>query len=55
MGTVDGPDDLVGRRVALRHRLGSGLLTDAVGELATEAGARLVEEFLGAIEHGFAA
>ena len=38
MGTVDRLDDLVGRRVALRHRLGSGLLTDAVGELAADDG-----------------
>lgn len=29
-------DDLVGRRVALRHRLRSGLLTDAVGELLAD-------------------
>ena len=31
---MDRLDDLVGRRVALRHRLRSGSLTDAVGELA---------------------
>lgn len=34
---MDVPDDLLGRRVALRHRLTGGPLTDAVGELA-EAG-----------------
>jgi len=33
MPGVDRIDDLVGQRVALRHRLPSGLLTDAVGEL----------------------
>jgi ribosomal protein S18 acetylase RimI-like enzyme len=33
---VDHLDDLVGRRVALRHRLPSGLLTDSVGELAAD-------------------
>lgn len=49
MGTVDGPDDLVGRRVALRHRLGSGLLTDAVGELATDGGALVVHTRRGAV------
>ena len=49
MGTVDGPDDLVGRRVALRHRLGSGLLTDAVGELATDDGALVVHTRRGAV------
>jgi N-acetylglutamate synthase len=31
---VDVPDALLGRRVALRHRLPGDLLTDAVGELA---------------------
>ena len=36
MAGVDRLDDLVGRRVALRHRLRSGLLTDAVGELSTD-------------------
>ena len=50
MGTVDGPDDLVGRRVALRHRLGSGLLTDAVGELsAADDGALVVHTRRGAV------
>ena len=49
MRTVDGPDDLVGRRVALRHRLGSGLLTDAVGELATDDGALVVHTRRGAV------
>jgi N-acetylglutamate synthase len=39
---VDRLDDLVGRRVALRHRLGSGLLTDAVGELADDDGVLVV-------------
>jgi len=34
MGGVDVPADLLGRRVALRHRLADGLLTDAVGELS---------------------
>jgi len=46
---VDGPDDLVGRRVALRHRLGSGLLTDAVGELTTDDGALVVHTRRGAV------
>jgi N-acetylglutamate synthase len=36
MADVDLLDDLVGRRVALRHRLRSGLLTDAVGELSAD-------------------
>ena len=49
MGTVDGLDDLVGRRVALRHRLGSGLLTDAVGELAADDGALVVHTRRGAV------
>jgi ribosomal protein S18 acetylase RimI-like enzyme len=41
MGGVDVPADLLGRRVALRHRLADGLLTDAVGELS-DAGADAV-------------
>ena len=41
MTTVDVPDELLGRRVALRHRLAEGPLTDAVGELA-DAGAGAV-------------
>ena len=36
------PDALLGRRVALRHRLSDGRLTDAVGELAAETGEALV-------------
>ncbi len=36
MTAVDRLDDLVGRRVALRHRLRSGLLTDAVGDLTLD-------------------
>ena len=36
-------EDLVGRRVALRHRLGSGLLTDAVGELTVDGAALVVQ------------
>jgi len=39
---VDRLDDLVGHRVALRHRLPSGLLTDAVGELTAHDGALTV-------------
>ncbi|HEX8582632.1 MAG TPA: hypothetical protein VF640_09890, partial [Acidimicrobiales bacterium] len=35
---MDVPDDLLGRRVALRHRLAGGPLTDAVGELADAGG-----------------
>jgi ribosomal protein S18 acetylase RimI-like enzyme len=35
MNDMDVPDALLGRRVALRHRLADDLLTDAVGELAT--------------------
>jgi ribosomal protein S18 acetylase RimI-like enzyme len=46
---VDGLDDLVGRRVALRHRLGSGLLTDAVGELVEDGGALIVHTRRGAV------
>ena len=46
---MDGPDDLVGHRVALRHRLGSGLLTDAVGKLASDDGALVVHTRRGAI------
>ena len=38
MARVDGLDDLVGRRVTVRHRLRSGLLTDAVGELSVDDG-----------------
>jgi ribosomal protein S18 acetylase RimI-like enzyme len=38
MTGVDVPDDLLGRRVALRHRLADGPLTDAVGELADAGG-----------------
>ena len=38
MTGVDVPDDLLGRRVALRHRLPGGPLTDAVGELADAGG-----------------
>jgi len=38
MARVDGLDDLVGRRVTVRHRLRSGLLTDAVGELSVDGG-----------------
>src|SRR4051794_16983633 len=38
MTGVDVPDDLLGRRVALRHRLAGGPLTDAVGELADAGG-----------------
>jgi N-acetylglutamate synthase len=34
MDAMDVPDALLGRRVALRHRLRGDLLTDAVGELA---------------------
>ena len=49
MGAVDRLDDLVGRRVALRHRLGSGLLTDAVGELAADDGALVVHTRRGAV------
>jgi ribosomal protein S18 acetylase RimI-like enzyme len=36
MADVDRVEELVGRRVALRHRLRSGLLTDAVGELSVD-------------------
>jgi ribosomal protein S18 acetylase RimI-like enzyme len=36
MAGVDRLDDLDGRRVALRHRLASGQLTDAVGDLAAD-------------------
>ena len=39
---MDRLDDLVGHRVALRHRLPSGLLTDAVGELTAHDGALTV-------------
>jgi N-acetylglutamate synthase len=39
---VEVADALLGRRVALRHRLSDGLLTDAVGELAAETGEALV-------------
>lgn len=46
---MDRLDDLVGRRVALRHRLGSGLLTDAVGELATDDGALVVHTRRGTV------
>lgn len=46
---MDGLDDLMGRRVALRHRLGSGLLTDAVGELATDDAALVVHTRRGAV------
>jgi N-acetylglutamate synthase len=35
MSGVDVPDALLGRRVALRHRLGDDQLTDAVGELGS--------------------
>jgi ribosomal protein S18 acetylase RimI-like enzyme len=47
MDTVDGPagdfvDGLLGRRVALRHRVHGGRLTDAVGELGTADGALVV-------------
>jgi ribosomal protein S18 acetylase RimI-like enzyme len=42
-GCVDPVDDLVGRRVALRHRLPSGLLTDAVGELSVDDRALVVQ------------
>ncbi len=42
MGGVDVPDALLGRRVALRHRLADGLLTDAVGELADAGGGAVV-------------
>src|SRR4051812_16095017 len=38
MTGVDVLDDLLGRRVALRHRLADGPLTDAVGELADAGG-----------------
>jgi len=38
MARVDRLDDLVGRRVTVRHRLRSGLLTDAVGELSVDGG-----------------
>ena len=46
---MEGLDDLVGRRVALRHRLRSGLLTDAVGELAADGGALVVHTRRGAV------
>jgi N-acetylglutamate synthase len=49
MVTMDRLDDLVGHRVALRHRLGSGLLTDAVGELTTDDGALVVHTRRGAV------
>ena len=39
---MDVPDDLLGRRVALRHRLVDGPLTDAVGELADAGGGAVV-------------
>jgi hypothetical protein len=43
---VQRPDDLLGRRVALRHRIGERdgrpLCTDAVGELAADGGALVV-------------
>lgn len=42
MDGVEVPDDLLGRRVALRHRLGERLLTDAVGELADAGDAVVV-------------
>jgi ribosomal protein S18 acetylase RimI-like enzyme len=42
MGGVDVPDALLGRRVALRHRLADGLLTDAVGKLADAGGGAVV-------------
>ncbi|MGZ8750753.1 MAG: GNAT family N-acetyltransferase [Pseudonocardia sp.] len=35
---MDSLDDLVGRRVTVRHRLRSGLLTDAVGDLSVDGG-----------------
>ena len=38
MARVDRLDDLVGRRVTVRHRLRSGLLTDAVGDLSVDGG-----------------
>jgi N-acetylglutamate synthase len=43
MAGVERLEDLVGRRVALRHRLGSGLLTDAVGELTVDGAALVVQ------------
>lgn len=46
---MDHVDDLVGRRVALRHRLASGQLTDAVGELAAEGGGLVVHTRRGAV------
>ncbi len=46
---MDRLDDLVGHRVALRHRLGSGLLTDAVGSLASADGALVVHTRRGAV------
>jgi ribosomal protein S18 acetylase RimI-like enzyme len=49
MTTVDRLDDLLGRRVALRHRLGSGLLTDAVGELAEDDGSLVVHTRRGTV------
>jgi ribosomal protein S18 acetylase RimI-like enzyme len=49
MDAVDVPDDLLGRRVALRHRLADGLLTDAVGELADDGGAVVVHTRRGAV------
>src|SRR5690349_14064400 len=42
MGGVDVPPGLLGRRVALRHRLADGLLTDAVGELSADGDALVV-------------
>ncbi len=49
MDAVDVPDDLLGRRVALRHRLADGLLTDAVGELADDGGGVVVHTRRGTV------
>ena len=46
---MDVPDDLLGRRVALRHRLADGMLTDAVGELSDDGGAVVVHTRRGAV------